>query len=54
MALCNLAPFHVNVICLDPKEEVLKCESVYQIIKDAGHDVLLDDRDIRAEVKVYR
>ena len=29
-----IAPFHVNVICLDPKkEEVLKeCESVYQII----------------------
>ena len=48
-----IAPFHVNVICLDPKkEEVLKeCESVYQIIKDAGHDVLLDDRDIRAGQK---
>ena len=49
----TIAPFHVNVICLDPKkEEVLKeCESVYQIIKDAGHDVLLDDRDIRAGQK---
>lgn len=48
-----IAPFHVNVICLDPKkEEVLKeCESVYQIIKDAGHDVLLDDRDMRAGQK---
>ena len=48
-----IAPFHVNVICLDPKkEEVLKeCESVYQIIKEAGHDVLLDDRDIRAGQK---
>ena len=48
-----IAPFHVNVICLDTKkEEVLKeCESVYQIIKDAGHDVLLDDRDIRAGQK---
>ena len=48
-----IAPFHVNVICLDPKkEEVLKeCESVYQIIKDGGHDVLLDDRDIRAGQK---
>ena len=48
-----IAPFHVNVICLDPKKEgVLKeCESVYQIIKDAGHDVLLDDRDIRAGQK---
>ena len=48
-----IAPFHVNVICLDPKkEEVLKeCQSVYQIIKDAGHDVLLDDRDIRAGQK---
>ena len=48
-----IAPFHVNVICLDPKkEEVLKeCESVYQIIKDAGHDVMLDDRDIRAGQK---
>ena len=48
-----IAPFHVNVICLDPKkEEVLKeCESVYQIIKDAGHDVLLDDRNIRAGQK---
>ncbi len=48
-----IAPFHVNVICLDPKkEEVLKeCESVYQIIRDAGHDVLLDDRDIRAGQK---
>ena len=46
----SIAPFHVNVICLDPsKEEVLKeCESVYQILKDAGHEVLLDDRDIRA------
>ena len=48
-----IAPFHVNLICLDPKkEEVLKeCQSVYQIIKDAGHDVLLDDRDIRAGQK---
>ena len=48
-----IAPFHVNVICLDPKkEEVLKeCESVYQIIRDGGHDVLLDDRDIRAGQK---
>ena len=48
-----IAPFHVNVICLDPeKEEVLKeCENVYQILKDAGHDVLLDDRDIRAGQK---
>jgi prolyl-tRNA synthetase len=35
---------------LDPsKEEVMKeCESVYQILIDAGHDVILDDRDIRA------
>ncbi|RPG42822.1 MAG: proline--tRNA ligase [Gammaproteobacteria bacterium TMED112] len=48
-----IAPFHVNVICLDPKkDEVLKeCESVYQILKDAGHDVLLDDRDMRAGQK---
>tara|TARA_B100000886_G_scaffold149992_1_gene101973 strand:- start:2870 stop:4066 length:1197 start_codon:yes stop_codon:yes gene_type:complete len=48
-----IAPFHVNIICLDPKkDEVLKeCESVYQILKDAGHDVLLDDRDIRAGQK---
>ncbi len=48
-----IAPFHVNVICLDPmNDEVLKeCESVYQIIKDAGHDVLLDDRDMRAGQK---
>ena len=48
-----IAPFHVNIICLDPeKEEVLKeCENVYQILKDAGHDVLLDDRDIRAGQK---
>jgi len=46
----SIAPYHVNVICLDPsKEEVMKeCESVYQILKDAGHDVILDDRDIRA------
>ena len=48
-----IAPFHVNIICLDPKkDEVLKeCESVYQILKDAGHDVLLDDRGIRAGQK---
>ena len=48
-----IAPFHVNIICLDPKkDEVLKeCESVYQILKDAGHDVLLDDRDMRAGQK---
>ena len=46
----SIAPYHVNVICLDPsKEEVMKeCESVYQILLDAGHDVILDDRDIRA------
>ena len=46
----SIAPFHVNVICLDPsKEEVIKeCQSVYQILRDAGHDVILDDRDIRA------
>ena len=48
-----IAPFHVNIICLDPKkDEVLKeCESVYQILKDAGHDVILDDRDMRAGQK---
>ena len=49
----SIAPFHVNIICLDPKkDEVLKeCESVYQILKDAGHDVILDDRDMRAGQK---
>ena len=48
-----IAPFHINIICLDPKkDEVLKeCESVYQILKDAGHDVILDDRDMRAGQK---
>ena len=49
----SIAPFLVNIICLDPnKEEVIKeCVSVYQILKDAGHEVLLDDRDIRAGIK---
>ena len=47
MALCN-PPFHVNVLLILRRRGLKECESVYQIIKDAGHDVLLDDRDIRA------
>ena len=48
-----IAPFHINIICLDPKrDEILKeCKNVYEILSKAGHDVLLDDRDIRAGVK---
>ena len=48
-----IAPFHINIICLDPKrDEILKeCRTVYEILSKAGHDVLLDDRDIRAGVK---
>ncbi len=49
----SIAPFHLNIICLDPsKKEILEeCESVYNILKKSGHDVLLDDRDIRAGIK---
>ncbi len=49
----SIAPFHLNIICLDPsKKEILEeCESVYKILKKSGHDVLLDDRDIRAGIK---
>ena len=49
----SIAPFHLNIICLDPsKKEILEeCKSVYNILKKSGHDVLLDDRDIRAGIK---
>ena len=49
----SIAPFHINIICLDPKrKEVLEeCENVYEILKKSGHDVLLDNRDLRAGIK---
>ena len=49
----SIAPFLLNIICLDPKrKEILEeCENIYRILKKSGHDILLDDRDIRVGVK---
>ncbi len=49
----SIAPFHLNIICLDPnRKEILdECENIYRILKKSDHDILLDDRDIRVGVK---
>ena len=49
----SITPFHLNIICLDPnrKEILEECENIYRILKKSGHDILLDDRDIRVGVK---
>ena len=49
----SIAPFHLNIICLDSnrKEILEECENIYRILKKSGHDILLDDRDIRVGVK---
>jgi len=48
-----IAPFHVQVmpLQLNNDEVVAAGESIYAALRDAGLDVLLDDRDMRAGVK---
>ena len=49
----SVAPFHVAVLLLDPKnEEVVKyAESIYADLQAQGFEVLLDDRDERPGFK---
>ncbi|MEM1247723.1 MAG: proline--tRNA ligase [Acidobacteriota bacterium] len=48
-----LAPFEVLVVALNSKDEtvVAAAEEIYGELKDAGYDVLFDDRDERPGVK---
>ena len=45
----SIAPFDVNIICLDPgKKEVFNSSlNTYKLFKEFKFDVLLDDRDMR-------
>jgi prolyl-tRNA synthetase len=45
----SIAPFDVNIICLDPgKKEVFNTSlNIYKLFKEFKFDVLLDDRDMR-------
>ena len=45
----SIAPFDINIICLDPgKEEVFNSSlNTYKLFKEFKFDVLLDDRDMR-------
>ena len=49
----NLAPFDIHIVPVDMKneEQVAAAEKVYDEMKAAGFEVLLDDRDERAGVK---
>jgi len=48
-----IAPFDVHLVYLGNDEEVLnKAESLYKDLTDAGFEVLYDDRDERAGVKL--
>ena len=45
----SIAPFDVNIICLDPgKKDVFNTSlNIYKLFKEFKFDVLLDDRDMR-------
>ena len=49
----HLAPFDIHVVPVDMKnvEQVRAAEKIYEDLKGAGFEVLLDDRDERAGVK---
>lgn len=49
----SLSPFETVIIVLNPTDsEVASCaESIYEKVKSAGVDVILDERDVRAGVK---
>lgn len=48
-----IAPFHVHICVLDPKDERIMGESqkIYDSLKAQGYDVFMDDRDERPGVK---
>lgn len=48
-----IAPFHVHMCVLDPKDERIMGESqkIYDSLKTQGYDVFMDDRDERPGVK---
>lgn len=48
-----IAPFHVHMCVLDPKDERIMGESqkIYDSLKAQGYDVFMDDRDERPGVK---
>ena len=48
-----IAPFHVHICVLDPKDEKVMgpAEEAYQTLQKLGYDVLMDDRDERPGVK---
>ncbi len=49
----NLAPFEINIICLDPKKrEVFDvCQTLYDLLKQNGNTVLFDERELRPGIK---
>lgn len=49
----NLAPFEINIICLDPKKrEVFDvCQTLYDLLNQNGNTVLFDERELRPGIK---
>ncbi len=49
----SIAPYHVHIVCLGFEEEVIKeAKALYEQLLEAGVEVLFDDRDERAGVKL--
>jgi prolyl-tRNA synthetase len=48
----SVAPYQIHLVALGPNAKVVaEAENLYQSLKDAGYEVLYDDRDERAGVK---
>lgn len=48
----SIAPYHIHIVALGNSEEIRSIsEQIYQQLVQAGHEVLLDDRDESAGVK---
>lgn len=49
----ELAPYHVLLVSVNPKDARISqiSENVYNVLKDAGLEILWDDRDVTAGIK---
>ncbi len=50
----SIAPFEIEIVSLDTRSEEIRnyCDSLYELFEKEGLDVLYDDRDERAGVKL--
>ncbi len=50
----SIAPFEIEIVSLDTRNEEIRnyCDSLYELFEEEGLDVLYDDRDERAGVKL--